>query len=135
MITFAIPLFAPNDELFEKQKKSIQSLCVFDLKDYKLVAGGYVKEKYRSELSNLLNEYNIVFKFFDENIGKAKTVNKLLENDNSDYILTFDSDIIHLKDNLDEMVCLAKLIPNFTYFSAVQLEHSTTNIHLLSSNL
>jgi hypothetical protein len=110
-VLFTSPIFLPNEEMFNKNYKSISSYvnifknCPYE---YKIVIGGWsINDEYWNKIIDLCNSLNlnIQIKRFDRNYGKAYVINDLVKSmDNSDYydyMLTADSDIIF------------KEIPNF----------------------
>lgn len=106
MLVYIQPIFAPNEDLLNKNVKSIQSLVEYlTLYPYKLkvITGGWcISEEYWKEIENALTKFDasieIILKKFDQNYGKAHVVNTLFNQFVSilpiDYFLTADSDMI-----------------------------------------
>lgn len=137
------PIFSPNDELFEKNKKSIISFIEYYNKmqyDFQCIFGGYCKNnEYMEEITKLIkdNINNATVIPLDRNYGKAYVVNRLSKSLDSDveYFLTADSDIVFM---IDQPNIKDRLIRAFGYSKTIHqsagiigLFQNEHNCHLL----
>ena len=128
---FISPVFCPNDYMFERNIKSIESSIKFILPKVEIyLIGGYcAKQEYWEKIETLLNKDNTSIKIYKgkKNKGKAYNVNKMinyvnLKNIEYDYILTCDSDIIFIEDIIHYFKKLN--FDNHGIIALNQLEHS-----------
>lgn len=103
---FVAPIFCPNDEHFNVNYRSIESIGKYFQQygySYPVILGGYVaKDEYWQKILELTKKVfpdNCLMFKFDDNYGKAIVVNQLVKNaidkyKDIKYILTCDSDII-----------------------------------------
>lgn len=96
------PIFCPDDNFFEANKKSILSIIEyqqqFPYNNIQFIFGGYCKEdRYWNEINDIVtkNKFGIC-KRYDKNYGKAFVVNSLfsLYRKDEHYLFTLDSDIL-----------------------------------------
>ncbi|MFW6130640.1 MAG: hypothetical protein ACOC56_05585 [Atribacterota bacterium] len=108
-LAYVQPIFAPDKLRFERNISSIQSMSDYlkenPYTDIEFHFGGWAKEEYWNEFIDLISKefakYKFVIKKFNKNYGKAKVVNTLTKGIDSTYILTADSDIIFMSDQLN----------------------------------
>lgn len=142
MIIFVQPIFAPNQELLDKNISSIRSIknIINTNYDIKFLFGGWtINDEYWDTIVNEINGLNIIYsiKRFDKNYGKAFVVNDLLLNqlEGYTYILTCDSDII-FKDNTNYIERLISVDTVFckTYnytLGVIGLNQEIGNCHMI----
>lgn len=137
-VAYVQPIFCPNDDLFERNLKSVKSFVDYYLKnnyEFKCVFGGYCsKKKYfdilNAEFSRLSNVY---VERFDKNYGKAYTVNNLTKHiEDVDYFLTADSDVVYL-DNQPDMI--GRLVEAVDFSDKIGQHAGIIGLSLLEHNV
>lgn len=122
-VIFIQPLFVPNDDFLEINKKSVMS-CIayhkqFRFRNIKFVFGGWCKEdRYWEELKGIIGDFGICERF-DQNYGKAYIVNNLYKKhfNKEDFLFTLDSDIcfdIEEYDIIRRLIRTANRLPVVT---------------------
>ncbi len=109
MLGFIQPIFCPNDDMYEKNIKSIDSLLKYYNKmgyDYKIILGGYcAKDIYYQNIVEMCLDFDVIIDRYSDNYGKAYIINDLVSKyltvDVDDYFITYDSDIIFKQDEAD----------------------------------
>ena len=122
-LTITQNIFAPNEELFTKNIKSIQSLYKLRGNNFRFI--GWAKEDYWNSIEKAIKPLNPEILIRQEyNYGKAFNMNVVHKNIKTDFLLTLDSDII-LNDS-DYMRKIEEIIdiPNIGIIAFNQLEHN-----------
>jgi hypothetical protein len=109
MLGFIQTIFCPNDDMYEKNIKSIDSLLKYYNKmgySYKIILGGYcAKDTYYQHIVKMCSDFDVIIDRYIDNYGKAFIINdlisKYLVDTEDDYFITFDSDIIFKFDETD----------------------------------
>ena len=130
---FIYPLFAPTQEMFNKNLRSLVSW--FDYCDHygykvKFAIGGWCADQYWQWFSEVVSRRNpndrLAMCRFDKNYGKAVVVNTLYKQVEQSgvgfkYILTADSDIVfpietaNMIERLEELAVQSNLWISFVY--------------------
>ena len=136
------PIFAPNEEMLEKNIESVKSIINLSSGgiDVTYRIGGWVRDdklwrRFISEVNKLPLKFSEI-KRFDTNCGKAKVVNYLSKDiNNFDYILTFDSDIIFKRgvDYLKRLTYIADCSDDVfsKQFGMLALNQEVCNCHIM----
>jgi hypothetical protein len=142
-ILVIMPVFCPNDELFEVNKRSIVSFLNY-VKDtcyqnIQIICCGYAaKDKFWQELVNITFPYKeVTMERLDNNFGKAFIVNQCFKKYHSrqKYLLTMDSDILWDSgeyDILRRLVSIPKYTDEITKwpFGMASLNQKGHNCHI-----
>ena len=145
-VAYVQPIFAPNDELLERNLKSVESFFKYYEKNayqFRCIFGGYAATdelwvKIHSKIKELSLKCGTeaIIRRFKKNYGKAYVVNSLVTQFiTEDYFLTADSDIQY-DENQPNIVL--RLIESFNHCkqiylnpSLIALNQDQNNCHLL----
>lgn len=133
-VIYIQPIFAPNEELLNKNLESIRSFMSTYYRNgytFKCVFGGYCKsEEYWGLITREIGNHTVVK--FDNNYGKAYVVNELSKHiTDEQYILTADSDILYKETEQD---IVFRLIEAFNYAKSINLNPSLISLFQEENN-